>query len=152
MADANQANDPHDEILDGVEIRFTSHDPRPVIPARSLNDWERALIGRILSMHVEGQEAALAQASSARVEAECSHCPSVWLRVNDAESNLIGEGGEPFQGVAPCEIHGRDADGMPFQILLHIDHGVLTEVDAFRGDGQSFLRLPDPEASELVCP
>lgn len=131
------------------EVRFTRHTFHTIEP-RPLSAWERDTIERILANSFHGRGAAIRQLKTVCVETECSHCPTIWLQVQDPQDR-VARNGQPWQGIAPCELHGFDIDGMPYQILLHIDEGVITELDAFRGDGGRFLALPDPAVAALVC-
>jgi len=133
------------------QIRFVTHDPQPVVPPRELNAWERTIVDRLLSAPFPGRQAALGQAATLRVDAECPRCPSVWFRTEAAPDELILSGGERYWGIAPCEFHGRDLDGVPYQILLHIEDGLLAWIDAFRFGPEPFLQRPDLATADVVC-
>lgn len=135
-----------------VEFMWDKHMNYEIHPLRELNDWERAVLDRLLSIPFPGHEAGLDQLPKLRVDIACSHCPSVWL-VKDAPETrpILGSDGKPLQGILPCELEGHDVDGMYMSVLVHVRNGSLRGIDAFRGDLKPFWEIPGPARLDVVC-
>lgn len=139
--------------MDTTHVTFgpSSHDIREFEDPRPLKDWEIDVLDRVLRIPFEGRDNALLQVRSARVEAECLHCPTVWLTVDTLSSEVITKGGRPLVGILPCELEGRDADGMPISILIHVREGYVYELEVFRVDGNPLLALPHARTLRTIC-
>jgi len=135
-----------------VEFMWDKHMNYAIDPPRELNDWERAVLDRLLSVPFPGHEAGVTQLPELRVDIACSHCPSVWF-VKDVPATrpVVGPDGKPLVGILPCELEGHDVDGMYMSVLVHVRNGFLRGIDAFRGDLKPFWEIPDPARLDIVC-
>ena len=104
-----------------------------VVPPRPFNEWEREAVALMLDAGDAG-DAARAQLASARVIAQCTHCPTVTLRT-DAGLPLMRRRPGTAAGGGFFALHGTDADGMFVEMVLVAQGGRFTAIDVWRGDG-----------------
>ena len=125
-----------------VTLGPSSHDDRDVDPPRPLSQWELALVHWLLDGSSESRVAER-QISSAVVDAECaSHCPTVWVRVDDTVPPLEDLRWGPTSGALPVMGVSEDADGAAINAILQIANGYVRELDIHRVDGQTFRSRP----------
>lgn len=128
------------------------HHMEELLRPRPLTRWEEAVIERIVDCTTTDREALRGQLRTVAVVGECRHCPTAWLNVDRAYSQALrSASGEPRFGTVNCELEGKDLDGMPISILLHLNRGFVSELDVFRGDSEPLLAVPQPEALEIIC-
>lgn len=119
-----------------------------LVPPRDLNDWERRLLHSLTSLSFPGSIELRQQIPWVSVAEEYPPGdPSVIFVVNRDASPPA-----QVEGRIPVEAEGKDDDGMPILILLHVIDGYLWELELFRGDSGSVLRLPEPEQLEFFAP
>lgn len=143
------------EEKDPLRITFGSekHHMEELLCPRPLSGWEETIIDRIVGCATGERNALHSQLRTASVVGECRHCPTVWLKVDAASSQpLRSARGELRFGIASCESEGRDLDGMPISILLHLNGGLVSELEVFRGDSEPLLAMPRPEPLNIVRP
>lgn len=51
----------------------------------------------------------------------------------------------PVRMRVPVTATAPDEDGLPIVFLLHVQNGLLRELEVLRDDGQPIVRLPEPE-------
>lgn len=123
-----------------------------VLPtARPLKNWELEVLGRLLSRPFVGRETAVAQVAQAHVVAECLDCPFAELEVPGVVPLLADAGGNLLTADLPCELRGRDLDGMAVQVVIHVVEGRVFSIEANRGDFEPWRSLPDPAGLDLFC-
>jgi len=52
----------------------------------------------------------------------------------------------------PTEGHVPDADGVAINILLHVADGQLKELEIYKNDNSTVIKMPDPAALEIWHP
>ena len=50
----------------------------------------------------------------------------------------------------PVEGQGVDLDGTPVHFLLHIQNGLVKELEIYKADASPILRMPPPEDLEII--
>lgn len=118
---------------------------------RPLNDWERGVLARVLSHPSEGREIAAVQAAETQVTVECMDCPYIEMEVREPVPLLEDGEGNPITADLPCELHGRDVDGMDYFVEVHLFDGRLYSFRCYRGDFEPWRSLPSPAGLELIC-
>ncbi len=146
--------DYREPIKPDTKVTFSQADFHDVVPPRQLTQWEWRLVERLLSKPSDSRDELLQQLDSVRVTAECLHCPSIELAVDEKFPNeaLTSHGARHLIGLHEkvSELSGKDVDGMEVWALLFVQEGKLVELEVLRADGRPFLSLPDPESFELL--
>lgn len=132
-------------MRDGHHREIVLDTPRP------LNDWERGVLARLFSHPFKGREIVATQAMRAQVTVECMACPYIEMEVREPVPLLEDGEGNPSTADLPCELHGRDVDGMDYFVEVHVFDGRLYSFRCYRGDFEPWRTLPDPEELELIC-
>lgn len=126
-----------------VHFGYENHQARELVFPRILNEWEQAVVDEILA---DNAAAALArqQLATARVGAECSHCPSIWLDVDTDVAPILAPrfGFEEVTTAFPRAAVGQDSDGMTVQAILMVVDGYLHRLEVVRSDGGQVARRP----------
>ena len=111
---------------------------RRVVPPRPLISWEQEVLSRLLSLSFPGVDELRTQLASVRVSEEfADDDPTVILSV-DVQSAPPA----PVLQRIPVEATGRDEDGAPVMILLHVVQGYLSELEVYRADGDRLRCAP----------
>lgn len=142
------------EATANMKVTFgpSSHQVRNIRPCRAPTAWESRIMERLLSRPFPGRDELLHHVRAACVSAYCTHCPSIWLDAEYKRSSdsIVLEDGRLLLGIAPYELYGPDADGVPISILLRVAQGFVHELEVFRADGKPFLSLPEVDMFELL--
>jgi hypothetical protein len=112
-----------------------SHETFTFTPPRPLLAEERALLDRLIAWASEEWKGLHAQAERARVSESCSQCPTFFL-------SLGARSHDPATQVA-ARATGDDADGARFDVQLHVEGGLLRQVEVTREDGATFVASID---------
>jgi len=111
---------------------------------RPLDHEEIAILNRLLELPFPGRDELRGQLKMASVnEIECTDaCGSLEFKVpsNARKAEVVNH--------PAVEAVGHDADGVPYEALLHVVEGVLHELEFWKGDGSDFVRRP--RATDLV--
>ena len=111
---------------------------------RPLTSLERAYIDRLLTAEFPGREQIRQQAEA------------VLARRIDPEGSLqLAPRAEvPADVLARVPVEGEavDVDGMPIYFLLHVVDGQLSELEIYKADSSSILRMPPPDAIQVSSP
>jgi hypothetical protein len=125
-------------IGEDATITFRSCAYRDV-PARPLRPHEATVLERMLSQRFDGNELWTAQVPHLRVVGECDRCPTLGFQASAAVQPVLNEEGQPRgPAAAPYELQGLDLDGVPWGAVVLMSGGVISEIDAFRGDNEAF--------------
>lgn len=107
----------------------------------NLVDWEERLIARLLSVEFPGRK-------------------EITEQLKDCLAKILDQDGSlgfqirsktlaPVEKRVPVEAEGKDADGHPIHVLLHVVQGRVTELEIYREDGAPVQRMPDPHNWEV---
>jgi hypothetical protein len=122
---------------------MNEHQITPIRPPRGLTPEERRLLGYLLSVPFAGSHELLGQIPHLRVSAACSACPTIELVTEDDVPRAL------VSRRIPVEARGRDVDGVPIQVLLHVLNGTASEIEVCRVDGQEIRTMPETASLEL---
>jgi hypothetical protein len=111
---------------------------------RPLNREESALLDFLLTDDSPRVECLSKQKPQVRVSAECRDCRTIELTVAAAD---VPER-HVTTGVV-SEALGRDEDGEPIQVLLHVRDGFLAEIEVFRYDDRDVTAFPATSSLRL---
>lgn len=111
---------------------------------RPLGREETAILDRLFESPFHGRDELREQVKVATVtEIECTDdCGSLEFRVPSGAPRANVDKRPVVDAV------GHDADGMVYEVLLHVVDGVLRELEFWKGDGSEFVRRP--RATDLV--
>lgn len=111
---------------------------------RPLSAAEATILHRMLAAEFPGHAALLAQLRWTWVSGICPcGCPSIVLTVDRSKVAPAAVGtGMVVDGAC------RDHDGMPIEVLVHVLHGYLRELEVLRVDSAP-VALPDPGTVEV---
>jgi hypothetical protein len=111
---------------------------------RPLREEETAILDRLLESPFPGRDELREQvplATAAHIECT-DDCGSL-------EFNVAAKAPRANVDKHPAvEAVGHDADGVPYEVLLHVRDGLLHELEFWKGDGSEFVRRP--RATDLV--
>jgi hypothetical protein len=119
---------------------------KPVIPSRRLNDWEHAVIARLMEQDFAGYDLAARQLASAIVTHTNETDPSVLIEVDHDRANRLADANRGPLYSLVSESYGYDADGMIIFAQQKMIDGFLAKLEVQRGDGSPFSVYPLPEA------
>ncbi len=122
---------------------MSEHQIAPIRPPRGLTPEERRLLGHLLSVPFAGSHELLAQIPHLLVSAACSTCPTIELVTGDHVPRA------PVLRRIPVEARGRDVDGVPIYVLLHVLDGTASEIEVYRVDGQEIRTMPEAASLQL---
>jgi len=125
----------------------SDHYVRTLNPPRALSTWEKKAIDRILSWPSR-PPALRAAMRHVVVDAECSECPSVSLKV-PAEQRLVDREGGLVYGVAPGELQ-MGVGGACTHWLLYLGEGGPAELAVHRDDGEPVTERSDVDGMTLT--
>jgi hypothetical protein len=134
-----------------TRVTFSHHRFRELPTMRELTDWEREMSERMLNGEPGVDAAALRQVASALVTSDCLDCPTVELWVDPDAGQLpsLIDAGQPRTGVLSASLHAQ-VDRVLMVALLHVQEGLLTELEVFRPDGEPLESPPDVDRFETV--
>jgi hypothetical protein len=121
------------------------HEFVPITPPRLLNSDEEAILQFLLSADFQGREQLLKQAKSARVIEKCQECLSLIIFVDKLPETIAD-----VKRRVPVHAQGVDLDGGIMQILLHVVHGYLDEIEIYRVDFESVKGMPKPNLLKFI--
>jgi hypothetical protein len=105
---------------------------------RSLGDWERRIILRLLSAApFPGRDELIAQVENASA-LPIDEDGSVSLRPSIAQKAVVTTR-------IPVEGEAQDADGVSIHYLLHVVDGVINELEVYKDDSSRVRRQAQPE-------
>jgi hypothetical protein len=108
-----------------------SHESFTFTPPRPLLAQERALLDRLVAWAGEEWTGLYAQAERAHVSESCSQCPTFFLSLGAWSHDLATQ--------VAARATGDDADGIRLDVQLHVEGGLLRQVEATREDGATFV-------------
>lgn len=120
------------------------HEIKQLTIPRRLNEEERNLLIRLLSISFPGQKELQEQINATLVSHECKCCPTVELVV------------DPYVAYAqvkrrvPVEGESFDEDGEKIHFLIHVVEGYLAEIEFFRDDSKRIKRLPEISSIKVM--
>lgn len=120
------------------------HIIRKVTPPRKLSDFEEGLLIRILSHDFIGQSELFRQIQGAEVVSECDTCPTVEFAVAPEYNKAH------VARRIPVEAEGEDSDGVKIHFLIHVVEGYLSELEIFREDSESILKMPEVRSLKVL--
>jgi hypothetical protein len=112
-------------------------------PFRALSATERAVLLRMLEPDFPGNEELREQLSHSiarDIAGPGDHEGTIEIRVN-------GNFKAPIESRLPVVALANDDDGIGVEFLLHVDNGIIYELEVVKADGSPIRRLP--LASEL---
>lgn len=113
---------------------------------RSLNDYEHAILAKLLENSFPGRNELREQIKTARVqtltEYKDNYGSIVFKEIKGEKANTIGR--------VPVEAKTIDQAGGPILILLHVIDGYIDELEFVRLDGKSMQGLADIARMEIT--
>jgi CBS domain containing-hemolysin-like protein len=111
---------------------------------RKLTDSERRVVDRLLAEDFPGRVAIIEQINQSLV------------RQIDEDGSLEFDGGAGPIAVSkfriPVEGEAEDVDGVPIHILLHVVDGRVKELEIYKDDSSTPIKIPEPEEIRLFRP
>jgi hypothetical protein len=128
-------------MLMRVEFTAQKHRLRVLQEPRRLSEWEQAVSHLILD---DSDAAAIGRKhlATAKVEEECSHCPSVWFQVDSTLPPILDPRFGAISTAFPRTLNASDSDGMGIAINLFVMNGYVEGLDVYRYDGENVIRPP----------
>ncbi len=111
---------------------------------RKLTESEVNLINRLLEKDFPGRDAIAEQISSALVE-QIDANGSLKFFVN-RDANAVTEFRIPTEG------EFEDVDGATIHLLLHVVNGKVDELEIYKDDSSSVVKMPEPKHLRLFSP
>ncbi len=105
--------------------------------------WERAVFDRLLSEPFPSRETLVSQLKSPRVRL-IDENGSLQFEVKGVD---MGHGRE-----IPVEAEVPDEDGMMIRFLLHTIDGIVVELEVYKDDSSSVLKMPDAGSISVMSP
>ncbi len=104
---------------------------------RPLSARERSLLDRLLERAFPGRDAIRVQAQQSLVREfdDPDNYGSIGFRVPASTPSAAGSR-VPVEGLA------QDDDGVPIEVLLHMRHGYISELEVVKADGTPIHRFP----------
>jgi hypothetical protein len=111
---------------------------------RPLTDYELALLNKLLEPDFPGRDELRTQMGSLKARE----------RFEDGTLQLQcgPEPRVPVRARVPSEGECVDVDGVMIHVLLHVENGVMNELEVFKDDGSTICRRPSPDALALFTP
>ena len=110
-----------------------------------MDEKERQLIGRLLSVDFSGRDQIIQQLEDADVEClDCNGSISIFVK-----SVMIAD---QVKYVVPTEGEYEDDDGVTVHILLFVEHGKVTVLEIYREDNAAVHQWPSQEAVRVFAP
>jgi hypothetical protein len=112
---------------------------------RSLNDFEKAVVDRLLGVNFQGRDELREQvdhATAGLIEGTQDNYGSISIRTSsDRRANVKDR--VPVMGMT------KDEAGGPVEILLHVVNGLVNELEFVRMDGEPMVGLPRLDILQL---
>ena len=109
---------------------------------RSLTDWERRLVERLLGQEFPGRSLLRGQLDNVRAR-PLDDNGSLDLK---CESSTPA----PVEKRIPVEGEAIDYDGTMIHYLLHVVRGRMKELEVYKDDSSTVMRHPDPDEVEVI--
>jgi hypothetical protein len=109
---------------------------------RPLRSSEKALLTRLLSVDFPGRRQLAEQARLVLVEPIDANGSLQFFPSLDTRAEVAKR--------VPVEAQCKDLDGMMIHALLHVDSGMLSELEIYKDDSSTVQRSPDTEDWEVM--
>jgi hypothetical protein len=114
---------------------------------RPLTDLEKAILGKLLSVHLPGVEILREQIGRAKART-LDEYGSIGLKVEPSTRACFRDG--PLVSATQSDRNTVAGYGPFINVLLFVKDGLLTELQIYKDDAREIINTVDPEAFDLI--